>query len=53
MNPQSIQIYNQYCRNCGSINKNGPNRPIGSGTIETLSLVGVSVALLEELCHMG
>jgi hypothetical protein len=34
----------------GSLNKNGPYRPIGSGTIRRCHLVGVGVVVLEEAC---
>ena len=34
---------------CGGLNKNGPHRPIGSGTIRRYGFVGVGVALLEEV----
>ena len=42
------------------LNKNGAHRlmcfnvwPIGGGTIRRYGLVGVGVALLEEVCHCG
>ena len=38
---------------CGGLNKNGPYRPVGSGTIRRCGLVGIGVALLEEVCHRG
>lgn len=44
------QIYARYT-SCGGLNKNGPHRPIGIGTSRKCGLVGVGVALLEELCH--
>ena len=34
---------------CGGLNMLGP----GSGTIRRCGLVGVGVALLEEVCHCG
>ena len=34
---------------CGGMNMIGP----GSGTIMSCGLVGVGVALLEEMCHCG
>ena len=34
---------------CGGLNMLGP----GSGTIRRRGLVGVGVALLEEVCHFG
>ena len=34
---------------CGGLNMLGP----GSGTIRKCGLVGVGVALLEEVCHFG
>ena len=34
---------------CGGLNMLGP----GSGTIRLYGLVGVGVALLEEVCHCG
>ena len=33
---------------CGGLNKNGPNRLRGSGTIRRCGLVGVAVALVGE-----
>lgn len=35
---------------CGGLNENSPHRPIGSG-ISRCGLLGVGVALLEEVCH--
>ena len=37
----------------GSLNENGPHRPIGSDTIRKCGLVGVQVALMGEMCHLG
>ena len=36
-----------------SLNENSPHRLIGNGTSQRCGLVGVSVALLEEVCHCG
>ena len=38
---------------CGGLNVIGPHCPIGSGTIGRHGLVGVGVALLEEMCPWG
>lgn len=38
---------------CGSLNENCPHWLIGTGTIGRHNLVGVDVALLEEVCHCG
>ena len=38
---------------CGGLNKNGPRRLIGSNTIRRYGLVGVGMAVLEEVCHWG
>jgi hypothetical protein len=38
---------------CGDLNKNGPHRPIGSGTIRRCGLIEVEVALLEEHVTRG
>ena len=38
---------------CGSLNVIGSHKLIGSGTISRCGFVGVSVALLEEVCHCG
>jgi hypothetical protein len=39
-----------FCQNnCGSLNMHGPE----SGTIRKCGLVGVGVALLEAVCHLG
>jgi hypothetical protein len=38
---------------CCGLNKNGSHRPIGSGTLRRCGLMGVGVALLEEVCHWG
>ena len=35
----------------GDLNENGPHRLIGSGTNSRCDLVGLGVALLEEVCH--
>ena len=35
---------------CGGLDKNGPHRAIGSGTIRRCGLVEVGVALLEKVC---
>ena len=40
-------------RDCGGSNKTGSYRPIGRGAIRRRGLVGVGVALLEEVCHFG
>jgi hypothetical protein len=37
----------------GTFKENGPHRPIGNCIIRRCSLVGVGVALLEEVCHWG
>jgi len=37
----------------GSLDKNGPHRATGTGTLKRCDLVGVGVALFEELCHWG
>lgn len=37
-------------RGCGGLNKNGPHRPIGIGTIRRYGIV-VVMAVLEEICH--
>lgn len=37
----------------GGLNGNGPNRPIGKGTISRCGLVRVGVALLKLVCHWG
>jgi hypothetical protein len=36
---------------CGDLSENGPQRSIESGTIRRCGLVGVGVALLEEVCE--
>ena len=38
---------------CGSLNVIAPHKLIGSGVIRRYSLVGVGVALLQEVCHCG
>jgi hypothetical protein len=45
---------------CGDLNRNGPQTlmclnacHIGHGTIRSCGLMGVGVALLEEVCHCG
>lgn len=38
---------------CGCLNKNGSYRPLDNGTIRRYSLVGIGIALLEEVCHWG
>lgn len=40
-------------KNCGGMNKNGPNRPIGNGTIKKCGVVGVGVTLLHKMCRWG
>jgi hypothetical protein len=37
----------------GGLKENGLHRPTRSGTIRTCGLVGIGVALLEEVCHCG
>lgn len=36
---------------CGSLNVIGPHKLIGSDTIRRCHLVGVGMALLEDVCH--
>jgi len=43
------QVFGGQGVECGGLNMLGP----GSGTIRRSGLVGVGVALLEELCHFG
>ena len=38
---------------CGGLNENVPHRLLEIGTIGSCGLVGVGVALLEEVCHWG
>ena len=38
---------------CGSLNENGTHGLLGNGTVRRCGLIGVGVALLEELCHCG
>jgi hypothetical protein len=43
----------QYRSHCGSLNRNGPHRPIGSGTIRRCGFLGVGVDLWEEVYFYG
>jgi hypothetical protein len=36
---------------CDGLNENGPHRLIAKGIIRRRGLIGVGVALLEEVCH--
>jgi hypothetical protein len=46
-----VSAYKSLFSCCGGLNENGPLRPIGSGTIRMCGLIGIGVALLEEVCH--
>ena len=35
------------------LNADGPHWPTGSGFIESCSLIGLGVALWEDVCHWG
>ena len=39
-------------RICGSVNVVGPHELIKNGVIRRCGLVGVGIALLEEVCHL-
>ena len=42
-------VFKEYI--CGGLNVIGPYKHIGSGTIKKCGFDGVSMALLEEVCH--
>jgi hypothetical protein len=44
-----MEIEESMGASCGGLNVLGP----GSGTVRRCGLVGVGVALLEEVCHCG
>ena len=46
-----LQAYRGQRVESGGLNKNGPNKPIGSDTIRRCGLVEVLVALLEKVYH--
>jgi hypothetical protein len=46
-----LQAYGSQGVVCGGLNENGLSRHIGNGPIRRCGLVGVGVALLEEVCH--
>ena len=48
-----LQAYGGQGVECGGLEENGSYRFIGRGTIRRYILVGVGVALLEEVCHWG
>ena len=47
------KMFNVSLTPCGGLNRFGPHWPIGSGIIRRCGLIGVDVALLEEVCHCG
>ena len=55
-----LQAYGGQGVECAGLNKFSPYRlmclnawPTGNGTIRRCGLIGVGVALLEEMCHCG
>jgi hypothetical protein len=56
----SLLLISQPVQPCGNLSTNGPHRlmclnawPTGSNTIRRRVLVGIHVALIEEVCHCG
>ena len=38
-------------KNCGGMNKNGPHKPKGNGTIRKCGIIGVGITFLHKMRH--